>query len=152
MKTTPSYEALLAEVMALRESDRRKSERIAYIERLLFRSKSDKLASKAAPANQPGLFDGLLDEAYDEQASELQKVSVEIKAESEKRRKSAKTVPARPSRYQYHGLEERRREVNPEGLVMENYDRIGQDETRILHREAAKLWVDTTTKNLRNDF
>lgn len=61
MKQAPSYEELLAEVMLLRESDRRKSERIAYLERLLYGVKSDRMASKAAEANQPGLFDELFD-------------------------------------------------------------------------------------------
>lgn len=138
MKTSPSYEELLAEVMILRESDRRKSERIAYLERLLYGSKSDKLASKAAAANQPGLFDDLFNEAYDERAAELQKVAEEIKSEAQKRRKAAKAAPSRASKYQYYGLEERRREVCPEGLVTEDYDRIGQDETRILHKEPVK--------------
>lgn len=146
MNAAPSYEELLAEVILLRESDRHKSERIAYLERLLFGSKSDKLASKAVVPNQPGLFDELFDEAYDERAAEIQKKAEEIKAESEKRRKAAKTAPCRPSKYQYYGLEERRREVNPEGLVMENYDRIGQDETRILHREPSKVWVEVIVR------
>lgn len=146
MKTSPSYEELLAEVMILRESDRRKSERIAYLERLLYGSKSDKLASKAAAANQPGLFDDLFNEAYDERAAELQKVAEEIKSEAQKRRKAAKAAPSRASKYQYYGLEERRREVCPEGLVTEDYDRIGQDETRILHKEPAKVWVEVIAR------
>ncbi len=146
MKTAPTYEELLAEVMVLRESDRRKSERIAYLERLLYGRKSDKLAAKAVAANDPGLFDELFDEAYDERAEEIQKVAGEIKSEAQKRRKTAKAVPSRPSKYHYHGLEERRREVTPEGLVPDDYDRIGEDETRILHREPAKVWVEVIVR------
>lgn len=142
----PTYEELLAEVTVLRESDRRKSERIAYLERLLYGSKSDKLASKRAVDSQPGLFDELFNEAYDERAAEIQKTAEEIKTEAARRRKATKAGPSRPSRYHYHGLEERRREVNPEGLVAEDYDRIGQDETRILHREPAKVWVEVIVR------
>lgn len=146
MKTAPSYEELLAEVKALRESDRRKSERIAYLERLLFGSKSDRLASKAVISNQPGLFDELFNEAYDERAMEIQKTAEGIKAEADRRRKAARTKAARPAKYLYHGLEERVREVNPEGLEKEDYDRIGQDETRILHREPPKVWVEVIVR------
>lgn len=142
MNKAPSYEELLAEVMLLRDSDRRKSERIAYLERLLFGSKSDRLAAKAAQTNQPGLFDELFDQAYDERAAQIQHAAREIKAEAEKRRKSSGAGTNRPAKYQYYGLEERKREVLPEGLEAELYDRIGQDETRVLHREPAKVWVE----------
>ena len=127
MNQAPSYEELLAEVMLLRESDRRKSERIAYLERLLFGSKSDRMAAKAAETNQPGLFDGLFDEAYDERAARIRQAAQEIKAESEKRRKTSQTKPNRPAKYQYYGLEERRREILPQGLDASLYDKIGRD-------------------------
>ncbi len=146
MNHAPSYEELLAEVMLLRESDRRKSERIAYLERLLFGSKSDRMASKAAEANQPGLFDELFDEAYDERAAQIQQAAQEIKAESEKRRKASKAKPNRPAKYQYYGLEERRREILPQDFDTSLYDKIGQDETRILHREPAKVWVEVIVR------
>ena len=38
--------------------------RIAYLERMLYGSKSDRIASKV-PDNQPGLFDELFREAMD---------------------------------------------------------------------------------------
>ncbi len=47
----------------------RKEERIAYLERLLFGGRSDRIAAKAAMANQPGSFDGLFNGAYDERAA-----------------------------------------------------------------------------------
>lgn len=146
MNQAPSYEELLAEVMLLRESDRRKSERIAYLERLLFGIKSDRMAAKAAETSQPGLFDELFDEAYDERAARIRQAAQEIKAESEKRRKTSQAKHNRPAKYQYYGLEERRREILPQGLDASLYDKIGQDETRILHREPAKVWVEVIVR------
>lgn len=58
------------------------------------------------------------------------------------RRSQAKSAAERPSKYQYFGLEERVRTVIPEGIVPAEYDIIGQDTTRILHREPAKVWVE----------
>lgn len=124
----------------------RKEERIAYLERLLFGSKRDKLASKAAEANQPGLFDELFNEAYDERASQIQQTAQEIKAEARKRRQTGNGAPKRPAKYQYYGLEERRREVTPEGFIADDYEKIGEDITRILHREPAKVWVEVIVR------
>ena len=153
MKTRPTYEELLAKIAVLEAAVSaneatiaRKEERIAYLERLLFGSKSDKMAAKAAMANEPGLFDELFDEAYDERAALIQQTAKDIRSESEKRRKVSGTSPGRPSKYQYCGLEERRREVNPEGLVEGDYDRIGEDVTRILHRQPAKVWVEVIVR------
>lgn len=160
MKTRPTYEELLSRIAILEAtlsakndviSDKdnqiaRKEERIAYLERLLFGVKSDRMASKAAQTNQPGLFDELFDEAYDERAAQIQQAAQEIKAESEKRRKAANAKPNRPAKYQYHGLEERHREILPQDLDTSLYDRIGQDETRILHRDPAKVWVEVIVR------
>ena len=49
MKEAPTYEELKDEVVRLKE-------RMAYLERLLFGAKSDKLRITAS-ANEPGLFD-----------------------------------------------------------------------------------------------
>lgn len=84
--------------------------------------------------------------AYDERATQIQQAAQEIKAEAEKRRKTSKTKPNRPAKYQYCGLEERRREILPQELEAELYDKIGQDETRILHREPAKVWVEVIVR------
>ena len=160
MRTKPTYEELLSKIAILEatvsakndvisEKDSqiaRKEERIAYLERLLFGSKSDTMASKAAEANQPGLFDELFDEAYDERAARIQQAAQEIKAESEMRRKASKAKHDRPAKYQYYGLEERRREILPHDLDTSLYDKIGQDETRILHREPAKVWVEVIVR------
>lgn len=179
MKKRPAYDELLSRIAVLEEavsakdaiisakdavisdkdaviSDKdaviaRKEERIAYLERLLYDSKSDKMAAKAAMSNQPGLFDELFNEAYDERAAQIQQTAQEIKAEADKRRQAAKSAPKRPSKYQYHGLEERRREVNPEGLNVSDYEKIGEDETRILHREPAKVWVEVIVRRKFTD-
>lgn len=153
MKTRSTYEDLLARISVLEAAlsakeaaIARKEERIAYLERLLFGSKSDRMAAKAAQSDQPGLFDEMFDEAYDERAAQIQQAAQEIKAEAEQRRKRSKSRPNRPARYQYWGLEERRREVLPEGIDTDLYERIGQDETRILHREPAKVWVEVISR------
>lgn len=149
MKTRSTYDELLTKIAILEaslsvkeEAIVRKDERIAYLERLLFGSKSDKMAAKVAQSDQPGLFDEMFDEAYNERAAQIQQTAQEIKVEAEKRRNTSKSSSNRPAKYQYSGLEERRREVLPESFDADLYDKIGQDETRILHREPAKVWVE----------
>ncbi len=153
MNKRPTYAGLLSKIAVLEKAVSakdatiaRKEERIAYLERLLFGSKSDRIAAKAAMANQPGLFDGLFNGACDERAAQIRQTAEEIRTEAEKRRRTAKAATKRPSKYRYYGLEERRREVNPEGLVAADYDKIGEDVTRILHREPAKVWVEVIVR------
>ena len=71
MKKVPIYENLLAKIAILEEQNRRKDERIAYLERLLYGAKSDRIASKV-PENQPMLFDEYFQEAMDEKASQIE--------------------------------------------------------------------------------
>lgn len=173
MKTKPTYEEITTKVNALEallaskenviaakdeelkckdeelrrkdEELRRKQERIIFLMRMLFGSKSDKLAAhkhEAVDPDQPGLFDELFNEAYDERAAQIEQTAREIKAEAENRRKKAKATPKRPVKYQYYGLEEKRIEQLPEGVDLDKCDKIGQDETRILHRQPAKVWVE----------
>ena len=71
MKKVPIYENLLAKIAILEEQNRRKDERIAYLERLLYGAKSDRIASKV-PENQPMLFDEFFQEAMDEKASQIE--------------------------------------------------------------------------------
>ena len=52
MKKAPTYEELLVENAVLRDQNKRMNERIAYLERLLYGAKSDRIASKV-PENQP---------------------------------------------------------------------------------------------------
>ena len=85
----PTYEELL-------EENRRMSERIAYLERMLYGSKRDK---RRQTLNEgPGLFDDEFNEALDEKQADIEQTAVEIRP----RRKSAassqsKRPPARPS-------------------------------------------------------
>ena len=51
MKKEPTYEELLAEIAILRDQNKRKDELIAYLQRLLYGTKSDRLASKV-PENR----------------------------------------------------------------------------------------------------
>lgn len=96
VKETPTYDELLAEVALLGEQNRRKDERIAYLECLLYGEKADRLASKV-PDNQPGLFDELFDQAMDEKAAQVKQMTKEIEKEASKRRAAAKKSPSRPS-------------------------------------------------------
>ncbi len=141
MKTVPTYEELLAENAVLKEQDKRKDERIAYLERLLYGVKSDRPASKV-PDNQPGLFDVLFNEAMDEKVRQVEQMAKEIEKEARKRRAVSKTPSSRPSKYRYAGLEERTITLMPEEVNADECDIIGKDVTRILHREPARVWVE----------
>ena len=133
-------DAKSAENDALQAKTRRMAQRIAYLERMLYGAKSDKLAKQAI--DQPTLFDGLFNEAMDERDKAIADTAEEIKKEGEARRAKAKTQPSRPSKYQYTGLEEHTTVLMPEGVNPDEYDIIGKDITRILHRQAAKVRVE----------
>lgn len=144
----PTYDELLARIAVLEEQNKRKDEdirikemRIAYLERMLYGSKSDKILSKV-PDNQPGLFDDIFQEALDEKQQQIEQTIKDIEAEASKRRAKVKSQPKRPAKYLYVGLEERRTVVNPEGIDLEQYEVIGKDVTRILRREPTKIWVE----------
>lgn len=141
MKSIPTYEELLARNAVLEEDLKSKSERIAYLERLLFGARRDKLAYQG-----PGLFDELFNEAMDERNAAIEQAAEEIHSEAEKRRAKAKTQAKRPSRYHYHGLEERVTVLMPEGIDATQYDIIGKDVTRVLHRTPAHVWVEVVER------
>ena len=61
-------------------------------------------------------------------------------------RAKAKTQPSRSSKYQYSGLEERTTVLMPEGVNPDEYDIIGKDVTRVLHRQSAKVWVEVVER------
>lgn len=154
-----TYEELLAKVASLEaanlcmqeqnknlvDENKRKQERIAYLERMLFGSKRDKAITQQ---EGPGLFDDFFKELMDNKEAEIAEVAKEIKEEANKRRASSKKKEKRPAKYQYYGLEERLTTVYPEGINIDEYDVIGKDCTRILHREAAKLWVEVIERPL----
>ena len=134
MKKTLTYEELLAENQNLRH-------RIMMLERMLFGSKKDRPKPNVSDG-QPGLFDDFFQEAVAEKEAEIKETAEAIEKEADKRREKARKAPSRPQRYQYYGLEERVRIVNPDGLDLSQYEMIGKDCTRILRFEPAKLWVD----------
>lgn len=133
--------AIKAEVSALKANERLLEMKIAYLRRMLYGSKSDKLLSKV-PADQPGLFDDFFKEAMDEKAGEIERIAQQIEEDAKKRRKAERERPSRPSKYYYAGLEERVTVRMPEGVDTAECDIIGKDVTRILHREPAKVWVE----------
>lgn len=136
----PTYEELLALKLILEEENRRKDERIAYLERMLYGSKRDK---RRQTLNEgPGLFDDEFNQALDEKQAAIERAAAQIKDEAEKRRAQSKKKAARPAKYQYAGLEERKATVYPEGIDIAQYDVIGSDVTRILHRTAPRVWVE----------
>lgn len=162
MKTIPTYEEPWARIAVLEEQNRlkddvireknnvirekdneilREKERIAYLERMLYGAKSDRLASKVPP-EQPGLFDEFFKEAMDEKMAGIEETVKKIKKEAQDRRAAAKKSPVRPLKYRYEGLEERKTVLMPEGVDAGMYEIIGKDVTRILHREPAKMWVE----------
>lgn len=143
MNKAPTYAELLAE-------NQRLAERVAYLERMLYGAKSDRIVPKVQN-NQPGLFDELFKEAMDEKATEIEKAAEEIKKAAQARRALARKKAARPAKYRYFGLEERLTTLMPEGVDASECDVIGKDVTRILHREPAKVWVEVIERPiLRN--
>lgn len=135
MKETPTYEELKKENALLKE-------RIAYLERMLYGVKSDKL--KVLPSdNQPGLFDEEFKKAMEEKAEEIEAAKEAIEKEAAKRRclKSNRKAK-RPVNYQYYGLEERVTVIMPDGVDASRCDVISTDTKRVLHYEAAKVWVE----------
>ena len=148
MKKARTYEeisaeniSMKAELEALKANEKLMLARIAYLERMLYGSKADKLLSKKEVDNQPGLFDEFFKEEMNEKTAQIEKTAQEIEAETKKRRERSRKEPSRPSQYRYTGLEERRTVIMPDGLDESECDIIGADVTRILHREPAKVWV-----------
>lgn len=133
VKEKPTYEELLEENVRL-------SERVAYLERMLYGSRRDR---RRQTLNEgPTLFDDEFKEALDEKHAAIEQTAREISAEAAKRREVSRKPASRPSGYQYAGLREEVRVVYPEGIDVEEYDVIGRDVTRVLHRTPAQVWVE----------
>ncbi len=140
MKIKQTYDELIAENTALKQ-------RIAYLERMLYGSKSDRIKKEAVPDGQLSLFDDdYFKDVIDENTAKIEAVAKEIKETAEKRRKEARKKTSRPAKYQYAGLEERTTTVMPEGVDVDMCDVIGKDVTRILHRAPAKVWVEVVER------
>ena len=73
--------AVKAKIAALQANERLLEMRIAYLERMLYGSKSDKLVSKV-PADQPGLFDGFFKEAMNRKADEIEAMARQIEEDA----------------------------------------------------------------------
>ena len=152
MEKMPTYEELLsenqsmlAEVQELKQEQSALRHRIMMLERLLFGSRKDRLKPNVTDV-QPGLFDGFFKEAMEEKAAEIENTAKTIEKDAQKRRESARKTPSRPARYQYCGLEERERTINPEGIDLSDCVIIGRDVTRTLHYENARVWVDVAIR------
>lgn len=145
MKTERTYEELKQENEQLRIDARRKDERIAYLERLLFGSKRDK-APKADNPNEPTLFDDFFKKACDEKERAIENIKEQIDKESKIRKSRKPAKSQRPTEYRYAGLEERWHTEMPDGINPDDYDVIGRDVTRTLHRDPAKFWVECTER------
>ena len=74
MKETMTYEELSAENTAIKSEIKAMRMRIAYLERMLYGRKSDKLSAKSAD-DQPGLFDDFFKEAMEEKVALIEKNS-----------------------------------------------------------------------------
>ena len=139
----PTYEELFQENAALRAVNANQKARIAYLERMLYGPKSDKLGLKAADEGQlPGFFDDEFKEAMEEKNCRIEQMAKEIEEERKKRHEGEKKKSSRPAKYLYAGLEERTTVLDPEGVNLEEYDVIGKDVVRMLHRSPAHVWVE----------
>lgn len=130
MKEQPTYEELQVKVQRL-------TERVAYLERLLWGGKRDKRVAQG-----PTLFDELFNEAAEAKEAAIAETVQEIRKEAEKRRAAGKKKPERPERYLYAGLPEEWRTEYPKDVNLAEYDIIGKDVERILHRTPARVWVE----------
>lgn len=110
MKGQPTYEELQVKVQRL-------TERVAYLERLLWGGKRDKKAVQG-----PTLFDGLFNEAAASKASAIAETVEEIRKEAEKRRTAGKKKPGRPERYLYMGVPEEWHTEYPSNVNLDEYD------------------------------
>lgn len=137
MKMQATQEELQARIQALERQNRRMAERIAYLERLLWGGKRDRRVMQG-----PTLFDGLFNEAADAREAAIKETVEAIRKEAEKRRTGGNGKAKRPERYLYAGLPEEWRTEYPPGVDLAEYDIIGKDVERILHRTPSRVWVE----------
>lgn len=119
----------------------------AQIEKLQRRAFSS-LKDRAVKHEGPSLFEEFDKEAEPAAAQSLKKACDEVDQEAKKRRAAARKAPhsKRPAKYNTYGLPEQRRVILPQGIKIEDYDIIGRDETRLLHHEPARLWVEVVER------
>ena len=118
----------------------------ALIERLQGRAFGGSLKDRAVKHEGPSLFEEYDEEARLAAAKELEKASKDVDTAAQKRRdetaQQSKGRGKRPERYNTYGLPETVTTVYPEGVNPDEYDVIGQDETRVLHLQPQRLWVE----------
>lgn len=81
-------------------------------------------------------------EAADAREAAIAETVQEIRKEAEKRRACGRKKAVRPERYLYTGLPEEWRTEYPKDINLSEYDIIGKDVERILHRTPARVWVE----------
>ena len=118
------------------------------IEQLKRRAFGGSLKDRAVKYDGPSLFDEFDGQAELAAAKELEKASREVDAAAEKRRAEARAQSGgrgfRPEKYNIYGLPVEEKTVYPEGIDLDEYDVIGRDETKVLHFEPQRLWVEKT--------
>lgn len=118
------------------------------IEQLQRRAFGGSLKDRAVKYDGPSLFEEFDEQAKLASAKELEKASKDVDEAAEKRRQEAKAQSQgrgkRPEKYNTYGLPVETKTVYPEGINLDEYDIIGQDETKVLHLEPQRLWVEKT--------
>lgn len=118
------------------------------IEQLQRRAFGGSLKDRVVKYEGPSLFEELDEEAKLAAAKRLEKATAEVDAAAEKRRAEVRAQSGsrgkRPEKYNTYGLPVETKTVYPEGVDLTEYDVIGQDETRVLHLEPQRLWVEKT--------
>ena len=118
------------------------------IEQLQRRAFGGSLKDRAVKYDGPSLFDEIEGQAALAAKKELEKASRDVDEAANKRRAEAKAQSKgrgkRPEKYNIYGLPVETRTVYPEGVDIDDYDIIGQDETNVLHLEPQRLWVEKT--------
>lgn len=118
------------------------------IEQLQRRAFGGSLKDRAIKYDGPSLFDEVDENATLAAKKELEKASKDVDEAAQKRRAEAKAQSQgrgnRPEKYNIYGLPVETKTVYPEGVDIDDYDIIGQDETNVLHLEPQRLWVEKT--------
>ncbi len=118
------------------------------IEQLQRRAFGGSLKDRAIKYDGPSLFDEVDEKAMLAAKKELEKASKDVDEAAQKRRAEAKAQSQgrgnRPEKYNIYGLPVETKTVYPEGVDIDDYDIIGQDETNVLHLEPQRLWVEKT--------
>ena len=116
------------------------------IEQLKRRAFGGSLKDRAIKYGGPSLFDEVDEQALLAAKKELEKASGDVDEAAQKRRAEAKAQSEgrgkRPEKYNIYGLPVEIRTVYPQGIDINDYDIIGQDETNVLHLQQQRLWVE----------